>query len=237
MAQLRISMMLFCVLTTLSGCKRLIDWGNQTFNQGIDLVYNKELIERYIKSISVYEQGTTLAKFDALWLGDEVRAEYAKIHVLTTGKTDEQYQGLLRRQLEENKHFISFYVLSVYDNPLGSPDSEWRVSLRVNDIELAPTEIKVIELVPEYHLFLNKHINRFRASYRIMFDAKTIDDIALVDAGTTYLELIFRSMKKQTQLRWDIDAEHKVFIPIEDVCDQNVKKIVRKRIRIKEVAE
>lgn len=221
------------MVVMLSGCSKIIDWGKQSFNQGTDISYDIDLIERYIQAVSVYNEGTTLAKFDALWLGDEVRTEYARMHVLTMGKGEEQYQGLLRRQLEENKHFITFYVLSIYENSLGSIDSEWRVSLRVNDQEFAPTEIKVVELVPEYQLFLRKHLNRFRVPYRIMFDARDMEDALLLREETATIELVFRSMQKQVSLIWYIDRDNKVIEPPKEVCENGEIKMKYNYVRTK----
>ena len=205
-----------CVMLLMfSGCGKIIDWGKKSFNQGTDVDFSTDLVRRYLRSVSVYDQLTTSAKFDVLWLGDEVRTEYAKLHARTYGKTDEQYQALLRRQLEENKHFITFYVLSLYENSLGDPESEWRLFLRVNDKNFAPTEIKVVELVPEYQTFFGKHLNRFRVPYRVMFDAKDIEDNLLVREETETVELFFRSTHKEVVLCWDIDRDNKVVVPQE----------------------
>lgn len=229
---------IFLLLMMLSGCSKVIQWGQLSFYQGLDITFDANLIDRYIRAISVYDQGTTLAKFDVLWLGDEVRAEYAKMHVMTMGKSEEQYQGLLRRQLEENKHFITFYILSLYENPLGNFDSNWRISLRINGKEFAPTDIKVIELAPEYKAFLDTHLNPFRVPYRVMFDARDLEDALLLREETSIIELIFRSMQKQVELRWDIDRDNRVVMLLKPPCESPCNPcgtVCKKRIRARRV--
>jgi hypothetical protein len=105
--------------------------------------------------------------------------------------------------LEENKHFITFYVLSLFDAPLGDSESEWSLFLRINGTNIAPSEIKVIELLPEYKTFLGTHCSKFRVPYRVMFDAKDIEDQAVLSQDTKEIELIFRSTNRELALRWE----------------------------------
>lgn len=219
----------FMLICTLSGCSKIVEWGHEAFYQGEDIAFNKDLINRYIKMVSVHDQITTVAKFDVLWLGDEIRTEYAKLHTRIAGKSDEQYQALLRRQLEENNHFITFYVLSIYDNPLGDPESNWHVSLRINNKEFAPTEIKVIELAPEYLTFLGEHFSRFRVPYRVMFDAKDFEEAFILREETETIEMYFRSTQKQVSLVWNIDKDNKVVIPVNECIQPQKKHCVRRK--------
>jgi len=219
---------LFLLVLLLPGCSKIIEWGKESFYQGDDVAFSRDLIERYIRSVSVYDQGTTLAKFDVLWLGDEIRTEYARFHTYIAGRNEEQYQALLRRQLEENKHFIAFYVLSIYENPLGDLDSKWHVTLRINNKEFSPTEIKVVELAPEYQTFLGSHFNRFRVPYRVMFDAKDLEEMFLLREETDKIQLFFRSTQKQVFLEWYVDRENRVVEPITDP-----QQLIQKKRRVK----
>jgi hypothetical protein len=197
---------IFCVwscVCLLPGCNKVVEWGKRSFNQGVDVLFNKSLIKEFIKGATLYDELDTAAKFDVLWLSDAVRSEYARLHAYTQGKSDEFYQGLLRRQLEENKHFVTFYILSLYDMYLGMPESKWQFFLRVGDKNIAPSEIKAIELLPEYKTFFGDQLTRFRAPYRVMFDAKDIDDNDIITSETKIIELVFRSTHKELVLGWN----------------------------------
>src|SRR5690606_26100571 len=95
----------------LGGCTRIVDWGRSSFYQGENIILS-QAPESYIRSVVIYDQLRTVAIFDALWLSDVVRSAYTDAYALKRGKSWEQKQLFLRRQLEENNHFISFYVLS-----------------------------------------------------------------------------------------------------------------------------
>ena len=117
----------------LSGCSAIIDWSKKSFKQGISLETNRDEVEKYIRSETVYDQFDTQARFVALWLNDEVRTAYAKLHGRSRGSSPEQDAILIHRQLEENKNFITLYVLSWAEIPLGEPESVWHLFLKRND--------------------------------------------------------------------------------------------------------
>jgi hypothetical protein len=191
----------------LSGCAKLIDWGKQSFNQGTDLDNNRAFVQQYMRAISVYDQLSTQARFAALWLNDAVRIKYAQLYARSHGSSQEPYQALVRRQLDENKKFITFYVLSFYDISLGEPDSKWSLFLRINDTTLMPIDIKLTDLPPEYKFFFGKELTSFRNAYRIIFDAKNIEDKCILDASTQLICLYFRSAHKQMVLQWEVSAD------------------------------
>src|SRR5690242_15296570 len=97
----------YMVIILLPSCGRLTDWVEDSFKQVPLLDTRCGISEKYNKSITLYDQLTTKAKFDVLWLADEVRFLYTELLALKFGKTAEQKKTLLRRQLEENNHFIS----------------------------------------------------------------------------------------------------------------------------------
>ncbi|HEV2916386.1 MAG TPA: hypothetical protein VGW78_01425 [Candidatus Babeliales bacterium] len=196
--------MVICIsfLYFLPGCRKIIKWGKDAFPQAQRITYNKDIIKQYSKKFVAYDELDTAARFDVLWLSDQVRTEYARLHTYTHGKSDEFYQALLRRQLEENKHFITFYVLSVFDVPLGTSDSEWALFLQVDGHHTAPSEIKSIDILPEYKTFLAKQLSKFRTVYRVIFDAKDIEDKPILTPDTKTLTLVFRSTNQEFTLQW-----------------------------------
>lgn len=192
------------LLFLLPSCGRIIDWGERTFEQAPSLNTDISQAQKYIRSITMYDQLTTAARFDVLWLSDGVRTNYANLHALKYGKTEEQRKIFLRRQLEENNHFIIFYILSSYDNTLGDIGSEWTVFLNIDDKNYAPIEIKAVELVPEYIYIFGKKYNRFKMAYSVKFDAQDINDQFLITLQTQKITLYCRSLKTEVTFVWDI---------------------------------
>jgi hypothetical protein len=147
----------------LPGCGgRFIDWGKANFYQGNRVDDPSEKVKPYLKSVTIYDQFTTKATFNVLWLSDAVREAYAHLHITRQGGDEERLKALLYRQLEENAHYISFYVLSLYEVKL-EPNSSWSFFIKVNNVNYQPLEIKRIELPYEYQVFLTFNFYLFSA--------------------------------------------------------------------------
>lgn len=187
----------------LPGCGRMIDWGARTFVQAPSLEASISAAQKYIRCVTSYDQLTTRARFDVLWLSDDVRINYTNLYALKFGKTEEQKKIFLRRQLEENNHFISFYMLSLHECPLGDTNSEWTVFLNIDDKYYAPIEIKSVELSPEYIYIFGKKYNRFKVPYSVKFDAKDINDEFLITPETKKITLHCRSISSEVTFVWD----------------------------------
>jgi hypothetical protein len=192
-------------LLLLPSCRRIIDWGTRTFAQAPSFKMNISEAQKYIRSVTLYDQLTTRAKFDALWLSDDVRINYTNLFALKFAKTEEQRKIFLRRQLEENNHFITFYILSLYNYPLGDTNSEWTLFLQIDGKTYAPIEIKSIELSPEYIYIFGKKYNRFRVPYSVKFDAKDINDQFLITSETKNITLYCRSIISEVTFVWEIE--------------------------------
>lgn len=197
------------IVLLLPGCGRLIDWGTKTFNQSPSIESSIAAAQKYIRSITTYDQLTTRARFDVLWLSDEVRKNYTNLFTAKFGKTEEQKKTFLRRQLEENNHFISFYILSLHEYPLGDPNSEWTVFLNIDGKNYAPIEIKTVELSPEYCYIFGKKCNRFKIPYSVKFDAKDINDQPLITDETIAITLYCRSLSAEVPFVWEINKSNK----------------------------
>lgn len=219
------------VIAFLPGCGRIIDWTKKSFAQTSTDEINPTIQKHYIRSVSLYDQITTVGKFDALWLSDEIRKLYSQLLAKKFGRTDEQQKASLRRQLEENKHFIVFYVLSLHEYPLGDPTSEWAVFLSINDKNYSPIEIKSVELTPEYIFILGKKYNRFRVPYSIKFDARTIEDEPLITENTKTISLCFRSVNREAIMTWNISPNEMI------VIDQKVETIEKKEEEKQQISQ
>jgi hypothetical protein len=195
---------LVIALVGLSGCGRIIDWGKELAPQGNSFKQNLVPAREHIRSVTAYDQLSTAATFDALWLSDEVRSAYVRLFVDRRGKGEEQYATIVRRQLEENNFVIAFYVLCPFEVSLGDTEADWMVFLRVNNAQYTPTEVKVVDLAPEYRAIFDKKFTRFKQVYFVKFDARDANDAALIGASTHALSLVFRSMRKDLVLTWDL---------------------------------
>jgi len=194
---------IFCLLPMLPGCGRLVDWAKESFYQGDELYDYSNMPRQFLRWVSVYDQFETLGIFDALWLSVPVRASYARLHACRHGKSVEHEKAFLRRQLEENKHFIVFYVLSLYSKPLDNEDTAWSLFLEVNGKHYAPTEIKATDFAPEYRFFFGKRLSKFKIPYLVRFNAYDVENRPIITKGAERIRLIFRSVEKEVALSWD----------------------------------
>jgi len=190
------------MLCALSGCGKVVDWGIEVFDQGKDVERPAKAGKSYVRSMTVYDQWTTVGMFDALWLSDEARTAYVDEYALRRAKNQEFKNTLLRRQLEENRHFITFYVLSPYEFPLGESQSDWQLFLKVDGHIYHPIELKTVELEVEYKGMFGRKFTRFKESYIVRFDAKNVEDEFILKPHTKSMELCFRSPIKEISLIW-----------------------------------
>jgi hypothetical protein len=191
----------FITLAMLPGCSRISNWAQSQFYQGDQVDIHISNIQQQVRSVYMYDQFATDAIFDALWLSNEVRTTYSNIYNSRHGKDGSTF---LRRQLEENKHYISFYVLSSYDTPLGAENCLWTLLLHINDQIFTPKEVKMVELPQEYQLFFGKRFNRFKVAYLVKFDALDVEEQPLVTEQVDEIKLVLRSIKKETTVAWHV---------------------------------
>lgn len=189
------------LVVTLPGCKMVVNWAKANFNQAENIDTYTDRIKPYLQSLAFYDQLSTQGIFDCLWLSDEVRTAYVDLYSNRHGKTSEQHDMLLRRQLEENKHYIIFYVLSSYEVVLGE-GSDWSIFLQVGSYNFTPREIKIVDLKPEYKAFFGKRCNKFKVAYTVKFDAQDGNDHPIVHARDVPFVLHFRSLQKKAQMVW-----------------------------------
>lgn len=209
-----LSTVLGASLLLLTGCGRLVDWAVDEFYQGVDRNPDLVLPRNFVRSTVIHDQLMTVAIFDALWLSNEVKTAFTNVSMLKQGKSEERRMAFLRRQLEENKHFISFYVLSSYKVPLGTPLSEWSLSLEVDDTIVTPVEVKSVDLDPVYQAFFGRRYNNFKNVYLVRFEAKDANDQWLINEHTTYIALHFKSIKKETRFTWLVPpADKEIYAP------------------------
>ena len=197
-----------CLMLVLPGCGRIIDWGKNSFNQVEQVNQFSKIPQQYIRSVKAYDQWSTRAIFDVLWLSKPVRSAYASAYAYKHGKSEDLRKVFLRRQLEENKHFISFYVLAPHAYSLGEKNSYWTLFLEIDGNNYAPLQAKPIEISQEYQVFFGKLYNRFKTVYHVKFDAKDVEDRSLINPESKIMKLYFRSVKHEVALVWHLDSDH-----------------------------
>lgn len=194
------------LLIVLSGCGPMVDWGKSNFYQGQPRDTYSDRVRPLIRSVAMYDQLTTRGMFDALWLCDGVRTAYADLHIFRQGYGDERRNAFLTRQLEENNHYISFYVLAQSDAKLSAPDSQWAIFLEVDGNRYQPIDNKMVELPYEYQVFFGKAWSRFKDPYQIRFGLRDVQDLPIITAQTKKIALHIRSAGKEHALTWDIPS-------------------------------
>lgn len=195
------------IILSLPGCGKIIDWGKSNFYQGQEYNTYKQMAEPFVRSFTLYDQLTTTAHFNAIWLSDEVRTAYTDLHSARLAKSPEHKNIFLRRQLEENNHYISFYVLSAYGTKLGTPESHWTIYLEVDGKNYQPTELKLVELPYEYQVFFGKMFNRFKEPYHLRFNARDLAGNPIITTNTKNINLHVRSAHTGKALTWELKKD------------------------------
>lgn len=183
---------LFECMFFLSGCNKLIEWGEQNFAQ--TKRYSQEFekaSQTFLRSTFVYTEFTMAATFDAIFLTDQMRLLYADYHTKFHDLDTHQTSILKQRLLNENKYFVSFYLIGnqkehLYDSGkalftgvykkfpdfLGSKDAAWSVSMVVGNKTYVPESVRIIDLPMEYRNCFGIRMNQFNSTYLVRFAAQ-----------------------------------------------------------------
>ncbi len=171
---------------------RIVAWVKENFKQAEkhEHTYVKRCKE-FIRNLKVYNNLSVIATFDVMFLTDQARMLYVDYHAKIHGLTFDEIQTLYNRQINENKYFISAYVIAWHDeyvyvdskalftgeyqknnNVLKGDDPLWNVSLLLGGRKYIPETIKVVEMPVEYQRFFGPCCNQFATTYLVRFAAK-----------------------------------------------------------------
>jgi len=219
------------MVLSLSSCNKIVDWGKSNFYQGHEYDTYVCMAKPFIRSVTIYDQLSTRAHFDALLLSDEVRTAYADLHSARFAKSLEHKAIFLRRQLEENDHYISFYFLTIYGLKLGTPESHWTLILEVDGKQYQPVELKLIDLPYEYQIFFGELYNRFKEPYHVRFDARDLQDHQIITSDTQEIKLHVRSAQAGSVFAWQLKQSKldQEVLPHKDMITRKSKRITRGR--------
>lgn len=218
------SIFLFFSLIFFSSCIKYYKLAKEEFNQGDNFDDRRVVSHNNLRTANVQDEFSTLAIFDFLWLSDETREAYVDINCQKTGKDDQAHQAMLRRQLEENKHWITFYVLADIrdksDGSLSDRDCPWSLYLakkeflpetehekdrrlrknlkrKTKEVEkLMPISIKEIDIEPEYRFIFGPKYDQFAKAYEVKFPAVDINGRRYLDKDTEF-KIVAASARKK----------------------------------------
>lgn len=173
------------LLLFTTGCFKAYEIISTEFSQARRHEPSYATINDSLRSVTLYEGFETRAHFDVLWMSDDMRSVYAALRSAKEGHSPEKRDASLVSQLEENNHWITFYVLAeVKDDAhvsLNDKNSAWSLFVTTaNGARLAPESIKEVELSPEIRFCFGRRFALYKKAYRFRFKAHDL-------AGNRYL--------------------------------------------------
>lgn len=200
-------MMLF-FLCCFPSCIKYYDFVKSEFPQAKQVPDMRQIAQAYCQSATVYDQFQTKALFDVLWLSDQLRTAYSEVYSVKRGLTQEAKEENLRRQLEENRHWICFYILAdIRDKTymsLSEPHAYWTLYVKLDDEKLiVPETIKEVDLEPEYQKFFGSHFNLFKTAYIVKFPLSEELARCLALNNVHEVKLTIRSIEHECTITWN----------------------------------
>jgi len=175
----------------LTGFTTIIDWGKENFKQAV--CHGQDFIktsQAYIRNVKVYSQFTIVATFDVMILTDEMRMLYVDYYKKDHAMSRDQEAILRQRQLNENRYFISMYVVGTQKEHtyltnkslftgeyqkapemLKGGDAMWSVGMIVGGRQYAPESVRIVELPVEYRQCFGTDLSQFSTVYLVRFAA------------------------------------------------------------------
>jgi hypothetical protein len=221
-----------CTLViSFTGCIKYYQLSESEFSQGKKYSDTSVVRHYFVKSITVYDQFATKAHFDVLYLSDYVRKEYTRIYSSRRGK-DEEADAVFSRLLEDNRHWVSFYVLADIrervNSVLSDPSSLWTFYLDIKGYKLAPTLIKEVELEPEYKGFFGNLFEAFKTAYLFKFPAQKLYlPNGQIDLSAK-VRLVASSVTHKCEFIWD---NKEIMSKIDNIIKKNFVKGPQKEVR------
>lgn len=205
---------LLVVIGVTPSCIKYHEMIKSEFPQGEDGPDLREVAHANVRSTTVYDQFTTLAVFDALWLSPEVNAMYADLYGKRRGKDDDGCKAMLAQHEKDFSAFNSFYVLAdlrVKTNKgLQEKGASWTLALENKEGKrVAPESIQNVELDPEYQAMLGHRFNLFKEIYLVKFPAYVSGEPFF--ASGEPLTMLLSSTRKNVRISWNgsVDAKTK----------------------------
>ena len=203
-------------LFTFAGCNKITNWATNNFKQADQ--YAKKYaqpVQDYFRSTSSYNFLTLVGDFTALLLSGDVRKSYVDYYAHRYSLDSDEKELLFYRLMDENKHYISFYLVgdgpvAIYSSGrafftggynkqgavLGTKDSVWKIYLRIDGKEFLPHHVKLTTLPVEYKYFFGDKMSQFKKAFTVLFDVS-------LDNKPHDISLVLRSGEHEVDLLWE----------------------------------
>lgn len=193
---------------SLTSCIKYHELATSEFPQGQRCDDKQAVCAAYSRQAPVYKEFETQAWFDLLWLSDSVRTAYVDVYCSKRGWSADKKEEMLKRQLEENRHWLSFYVLAEVPDrtyaALNDPNALWTFSALVdNNEKIVPEPIKDVDLEPEFQLLFGSKFNSLKTAYILKFPITPDIADALSKGQFKKVQLVIQSIHKKIDVVWD----------------------------------
>ena len=204
----------------LTGCAKYHEFINNEVPQAERHEASNTTIQKYLRSLTLYEGFETRARFDALWMTDEMRLVHTALHSERVGLNQEEREAFLLRQLEENNHWQSLFMLAEIPDhghiSLTDKNSAWSLYLETETgYRISPESVKEVELSPDIKAMFGHRLTPFKKVFQVRFPAKNLngehffaagDEVQLICAGAGIRgTLTWVSPSSLSEQRWSDD--------------------------------
>jgi len=196
---------LFVISMVLPGCFKSYKLVPSESSQGKELTDKREVVKKNLRTVRVYNQWSTEAIFDVLWLSEQARRAYVDLYSTRRGKSGVQRKDLLDKELNELQNKIVFYVLAdvraKQNKSLSETNPSWTFFLEAGGTKIPSSSIQEVELSPEAKaLFGDRSRNpKFKIPYRVEFPASSVRE----DVLKKPFKMIISSVSRQCELGWN----------------------------------
>lgn len=195
------------VVGITTSCVKYHELVKSEFPQGQDAPDVRDLTQTYVRSATVYDQFTTLAVFDALWLAPQVVGAYADMYGIRRGKLFEGCQQVKAEKERDLAGSIGFYLLADVrvktHKDLHEKGSYWTIALENSKGQrLEATSIKSnIELDPEFQTMFAHRFNLFKEVYLVKFPTHLSGKPFITDGEP--MTMLLSSPRKSIRIAWN----------------------------------
>lgn len=190
------------ILFILPGCSRINNLLNKHFFESCRPCPYFARAQRYLRTIRLYDQLSTVGIFTALWINQDVLEAYQFAYNQQRNQPLDTPLGCGLIKLNNNQ--LKFYVIgyqpalqgSVF-NTCDSCDSKWYITLTVDDQIYHPASVLPFKADRILEAMLKPYHNRFNRLYEVNFDLKLN-----LEAGDHIVKLTFSCLEATGSLVW-----------------------------------
>lgn len=202
-----------CILGLLPACIKYHDIVKSEFPQGEKQPDVSAVADVHKRSATVYDQFSTKAIFDSMWLSDSLRRSYVDMYAHKRGIDGEAREAELKRQLAENRVWLSFYLLAdVRDRSftqMNEKDSFWTTYAVIDGKhKIVPESIKEVELEPEFQQMFGSRYVHFKTPYLIKMRVSEQMAEHIASGKYTSIALVVGSVYKKCEMVWKKEVMH-----------------------------